>query len=146
MCAEMALGGGAFIGIDINGVVRASLHARFATDAALGTEINNAVLALVHRRDRTDGNAWRLLTMIAAGDLKNPSGVGKFSLLYILDPGPVYAQCDLILRFAGHGAGMAADALAVINDETIFHRGSRASSAMRAMLMIAAWRSACGER
>ena len=69
----------------------------------------------------TDGDARRLLAMIAAGDLKNAAGVGKCSLLDVLHPGAVYGEGNVVLGFAGDGAGMAADALAVVDDESVSH-------------------------
>ena len=124
MRAEVALGGGAVVGIDVNGVVRARLHASFATDAALGVEIDDAVFALVHRGHRADRHAGRILAMIAARDLKDAASVGECSLLDVLDPGAIHGQGDVVLGLAGDSAGVTADALAVIDDESVSHSGS----------------------
>ena len=121
--AEMALGRRTFIGIDINGIVGTGLHAGLASDAALRTEIDDAVFPLVHRRDRADGYARRILTVIAARHLKDASSVGECSLLDIFHPGAIHRERNMILRFAGHGASVTADALAVIDDESVSHSG-----------------------
>jgi hypothetical protein len=119
--AKMTFGSRAFIGIDVNRIVGTGLHAGFATDAPLGTEIHNAILALVHRGHRADGYARRILAVIAACDLKNPPRVGIFTFFHVFHPGAVYAQGNVIFGFAGNGAGMAADALAVVDNEAVSH-------------------------
>lgn len=62
--------------------------------------------------------------MIAAGDLKHPARIRKFALLDVLDPSAVHAQGHLVLSFTGDRAGVTPDALAVINDESVFHQDS----------------------
>lgn len=37
----------------------------------------------------------------------------------IFDPGAADAERDFVLAFAGNGAGVAADALTVVNDKTV---------------------------
>src|SRR5690348_12323401 len=68
--AIVALGGRIAFGVDVDGVVRAGLHAGFASDATVGVEIHNAVRTLVHGRNGADGDARRILTMIATSHLK----------------------------------------------------------------------------
>ena len=60
--------------------------------------------------------------MIAARDLKNPASVGKFAFLNVLDPGAVHTEWDEVLGFACDRAGVTANALAIIDDESVFHR------------------------
>ena len=121
MRAEMALGGCTIVRVHINRIVRTGLHAGFAANAALGIEIDNPILALVHRRHRTDGDARRLLAMVAARDLKYAARVGVDAFLDILHPGTVHAHRHLVLGFARHRAGVTPDALAVIDYEAVFH-------------------------
>ena len=59
--------------------------------------------------------------MIAARDLKNTPRIGKQSLLDVFHPGPIHADSNVILGFARNGAGVASDALAVIDDEAVLH-------------------------
>jgi len=59
--------------------------------------------------------------MIAARDLKNAAGVGEGSLLDVLHPSTVYGEGNVVLGFAGDSAGMTADALTVIDDESVSH-------------------------
>lgn len=62
--------------------------------------------------------------MIAACNLKHPARVRKRTFLHILDPGAVHAQRYMVFGLAGHGAGMATDALPVIDDEAVLHSWS----------------------
>ena len=59
--------------------------------------------------------------MIAARDLKYSTRVGENPLLDVLDPSPVHAHRHLVFGFARHRAGVASDALAVIDYEAVFH-------------------------
>jgi hypothetical protein len=59
--------------------------------------------------------------MIAARDLKYAASVRENALLDVFDPSPVYADGNLILGFARHRAGVASDALAIIDYEAVFH-------------------------
>ena len=77
MRAEMTFRRGTFIRIDINGIVRTSLHTGLTSDAAFGTEIDDAVFPLVHRRHWADRHARRILAMVAARDLEHAARIGK---------------------------------------------------------------------
>ncbi len=59
--------------------------------------------------------------MVAACDLKHAARVGEYALLNVLYPGPVHADRHLVFSLARHRAGVAPDALAVIDDESVFH-------------------------
>ena len=56
--------------------------------------------------------------MIAAHDGKHPACVGKLPLFYILDPGPIDPDRDIMLGFAGNRAGVAANTVAIVNYES----------------------------
>ena len=60
--------------------------------------------------------------MVAARDLKYAARVREDAFLDILDPGPIDAHRHLVLCLASDGAGVASDALAVIDYEAVFHR------------------------
>ncbi len=89
MSAEVAFGRGTVVRIDVNGIVGAGLHARFAAYTAFRAEIDDAVFALIHRCHGADRDAGWVFAMIAARDLKNAAGVGKGSLLDVLNPGAI---------------------------------------------------------
>src|SRR5262249_41847896 len=65
MSAEVAFLRRVGIRIDVERVVRASLHAAFTTDAIFGIEIHDSVFALEQCSDRTDCDARRVVAMIA---------------------------------------------------------------------------------
>ena len=56
--------------------------------------------------------------MIAAHDGKHPARVGELPLFNILDPSPIDPDGDIMLGFAGNRAGVAADAVAIVDNES----------------------------
>src|SRR5690606_35807148 len=70
MRAVVALGRGAGLGIDVDRVVGARLHAGLAADAHVLVELHDAVGALVHRGHGADPHAGRVVTVVAARDLE----------------------------------------------------------------------------
>ena len=56
--------------------------------------------------------------MIAAHDGKYPARVGKLPLFYILDPGPIDPDRDIMLCFTSNRAGVAADTVAIVDNES----------------------------
>ena len=121
MCAEMAFRRRTIIGIDIDGIVGAGLHARLAADASVRVEIDNAVFALIHRGHRADGDTRRIFTVIAAGDLKNAAGVGKRALFDVLHPSAIYGEDTWFSVLHATVQSVTADTLAVIDDESVLH-------------------------
>ena len=59
-----------------------------------------------------------MFTMITAHDGKYPARVGKLPLFYILDPGPIDSDGDIMLCFTSNRAGVAADTVAIVNYES----------------------------
>ena len=56
--------------------------------------------------------------MIAAHDGKYPARVRKLPLFYILNPGPIDPDGDIMLCFTSNRAGVAADTVAIVNYES----------------------------
>jgi hypothetical protein len=119
MRAKVTLGGRVGRGVYVKSVIRAGLHAGLAADAAVGVKVHHAVVTLVQRRDGTNGNARRPLAVIAAHHREQAAIVGKSALLDVFDPRAVNADGNLMLAFASDGAGMATNALAVIDHEAV---------------------------
>ena len=115
--AEIALGRGVRIGIDVQRVVRAGVHARLAADAALRVEVHDAVLPLVQRGDRTHLHARSIGAVVAAQHREVTAGVGELPPLDVLDPGPEHAELHPVLDLAGDRAGVASDAPPLVNHE-----------------------------
>jgi hypothetical protein len=63
--------------------------------------------------------------MIAAHHRKHPAGIREFALLNLFHPCSKDTDRYVVLRFAGGGAGMAADALAIVYNKTVFHANGR---------------------
>src|SRR5439155_13143698 len=121
MSAIVALGGGLGGGIDVERVVGAGLHARFAADAALAVEVHDAVRPSVERDGRTDRDARRVVAVITSEDREVPPRVRERPSLHVLHPRPERTQRNLVLLLARHRAGVTADALALIDHESVAH-------------------------
>ena len=57
--------------------------------------------------------------MVAAHYAKMAAGVGKLTLLDVLDPGAENTEGNVVFLLAGDGARVTADAAVMINDETV---------------------------
>ena len=56
--------------------------------------------------------------MITAHDGKYPARIGKLPLFYILDPGPIDPDGDIMFCFTCNRAGVAADTVAIVYYES----------------------------
>ena len=56
--------------------------------------------------------------MITPHDGKHPARVGELPLFYILNPGPINSNRDIMLCFTSNRAGVAADAVAIVDYES----------------------------
>ena len=56
--------------------------------------------------------------MITAHDGKHPARVRELPLFYILNPGPIDPNRDIMLCFTSTRAGVAANTVAVVNYES----------------------------
>lgn len=118
----ITLGRRAGVRVNVERIVRTGLHAGFTADAPVFVEVHNAIGPDVKRFNGADFHAWRIGAVVAAQDGKKPSGMREVALFNLLDVGAEHAHGYIVFRFAGGGAGMAANALSVINDETVFHK------------------------
>jgi hypothetical protein len=122
MRAEIALLGSVGIGIDIERVVRAGLHAGFASDATVAVEIDYAVVSFVERRDWADGHAGRILAVVTPEHGKKTASRRVLASLDVFDPGAERADRDFVFAFTCYSAGVTANAFAVIDQESVFHQ------------------------
>src|SRR5262249_53455931 len=119
--AVVALGGRLGRRVDVERVVRTGLHARLTADAARAVEVDDPVVAPVERHRGTDGHARGGVAVVAAQHREVPARARKRALLDVLHPGAEGAQRYLVLLLARHRAGVAPDALAVIDHESVAH-------------------------
>ena len=122
MGAVVAFGRRAAVRIDVDGVIRASLQTRFAANTDAVVELYNAIGPLVHRLGGADASAGRIGTMITAGYLEMTAHIGESAGLDILHPGAVDSQRHFVFTFAGGGAGVAANAFTIVDDEAVIFR------------------------
>ena len=104
--------------VNIDRVIGAGLCAWFAADAAIIVEIHNAVRTRVQRLGWANLNARSMLTMITAHDWKHTARVRELPLFYILNPGPIDPNRNIMLCFTSNRAGVAADAVAIVDYES----------------------------
>src|SRR5581483_1529200 len=117
--AVVALGSRMAARVNVERVVGTSLHARLAADAAVGVEIDDAIRPLVERHRWADLDTRRILAMLAPLDRKVPPRIGKGALLDVFDPGSEHTERHVVLGLAGHRAGVAANALALVDDKPV---------------------------
>ena len=56
--------------------------------------------------------------MITAHDGKHPARIRELSLFYILNPGPINSNRDIMFCFTCNRAGVAADTVAIVDYES----------------------------
>ena len=59
-----------------------------------------------------------MFTMITAHDWKHPARIRELPLFYILDPGPIDPDRDIMLCFTSNRAGVATDTVAIVDNES----------------------------
>jgi hypothetical protein len=122
MRAEVAFGDGVLGGVDMNRIERARLDAGLTSDTPIVGDVHDSVRALVHGADRADVDARRVGTMVTAEDSKVAAHMGKLPHLDGLYPSAVHPERHVVLRFARRAAGVATDALGLVDDPPVIHR------------------------
>src|SRR5260370_37045054 len=84
--AEVAFGGGVEIGIDVEGVIGAGLHATLAADTSLIVKIDDSVGASVEGVGGADGNAGSFVTVVTSQHAEMAAAIGKLTLFHLLIP------------------------------------------------------------
>lgn len=119
MRTVVAFGGGVRLWIDVQGVVRARLHACATTDTAAIVKIDDSIGSPVEGSDRADFNARRGIAMITPHYRKQSRGLRKSPFFDVFDPGAIHTDGDIVLRFTRDRTRMTADTLAVVDDESV---------------------------
>ena len=119
--AEVALGRGVGLFVDVDCVVGACLHAHLASDAARVVEVDNAVITSEERLGGAALDTRGVGAVIAAQDRHLAGRVGEGPLLDVLHPGAELAHWHLVLGLAGHRACVAADASPLIDGKAVAH-------------------------
>ena len=121
LCAVVALGGGVGIGVNVEGVVGAGLHARLTADAAVLVKVHDAIGPEVERLHGTDFHAGGVGAVVAAHDGEQAAGMGEFAFLHLFHPSPKDTYGYVVFGLASRGAGVAANTLSVVNDKPVLH-------------------------
>jgi len=134
--AKVALLRRVFVRIDVESVVGASLHAGFTTDAEVRIEVDDAIPAVEERCGRADVHAGSVDAVIAPHDREEALGVRPGSLLHVLYPGAVDAKWYGVFGFAGNGAGVATNALILVDYKAVLQRGAPRFFFVRTLLPV----------
>ncbi len=122
--AEVAFLYRAEIIVEIQRIVGTGLHTCAATDAGVAIDVDNSIRAFLKRVDGTDRDAGRVGTLVTPKYGKVPADIGELTELGVLDRRPEVADRNVVLGLASDGAGVAADAPRLIDDEAILHSDS----------------------
>ena len=113
--AEVALGSRMRVWIQVDGLIRPRLHARFAADTSVWIKIDDPVSTSVQRTCRTYLDTRRIVAMVATHHSEMPTDIGKLALLDEFHPGPEHADQNVVLFLARHRAGVASDTAVLID-------------------------------
>jgi hypothetical protein len=59
--------------------------------------------------------------MITTHDGKQTARIGELSFFYLLNPGPIDSNWNLMFRFASSRTGVATDTFSIVDYESVFH-------------------------
>ena len=119
--AKITFLSGIVCGVDVQCIVRTSLHTRFATDALVGIKIDYAIFASPQRSNRTNANTRCIVAMIAAQHRKETSRVWESPFFDVLDPGSEFTQRNVVFGFTRDRASMTPNTPTLIYNETVAH-------------------------
>ena len=97
MGAVVALRSSPLVGVDVERVVRACLHAGLATDATIVIEVHDTVASGEEGSGGANLRAWGVLAVIAPVDAELPRGIRIGTFLNVLDVGPVDSYRNVML-------------------------------------------------
>jgi len=121
MGAEIALSRGVVIRIDVQSIVRTSLHASLAPDAPPVVEINDSIGPPVQRGSGTDFRTRRVIAVVAPHHPEVARCIRELPLFNVLYPGTENTNWDLVFLLARNRAGMTPNTTVLIDDESVSH-------------------------
>ena len=121
MGAEIALSRGAVIRIDVQSIVRTSLHASFAPDAPPVVEIYDSIGPPVQGGRGADFRTRRVIAVVAPHHPEVARCMRELALFNMLYPGTKNTNRDLVFLFARNRAGMTPNTTVLIDDKSVSH-------------------------
>ena len=97
------------LGVNVNRVIRACVHASLASNAVVVIKVHHAVGGSKQCRSWTDLHTGRIVTLVAAHDGKMSGRFGELTLFDVFDPGTIYSQRYVVFAFARDSARVASD-------------------------------------
>jgi hypothetical protein len=122
MRTEIALGRGVVVGIDIERIVGAGLHAAFATDTAAIVEIYDSIRTAEERVRGANFDAGRVVAVVTSHHAEVSPGLGELAGLHVFHPGSEDSDGDLVFFLAGNRTGVAADTSILVDNEPVAHK------------------------
>ena len=122
MRAEIALGCGVAVGIDIECIVRAGLHAAFATDTAAIVEVYDSIRTAEEGVGGANLNAGSVIAVVTSHHAKVALGVWKLAGLHVFHPCSKNSDGDLVFLLARHRTGVAANTSILVDNEPVAHK------------------------
>src|SRR5215831_20903000 len=119
---EIALGRGVAVGIDIERIVGAGLHATFAADTATIVEVYDSIRTAEEGVGGTNLNARSVVAVVTSHHAKVTPGLGELAGLHVLHPCSKDPDGDLVFLLARHGAGVAPDTSILVDNEPVAHK------------------------
>jgi hypothetical protein len=124
MRAEVALGGSVAVGIDVERIVGASLHAAFATDTAAIVEIYDSIRTAEEGVGGTNLNAGSIVAVVTSHHAEVASGLGELAGLHVFHPRSKNSDGDLVFLLARHRTGVTADTSVLVDNKPVAHKGT----------------------
>jgi hypothetical protein len=122
MGTEVAFGRGIAVGIDIERVIGAGLHAAFATDTAAIVKIYDSIRTAEEGVGGTNLDAGSVVTVVTSQHAEVALGLGELASLYVFHPRSEDSDGDLVFLLARHRAGVTADTSILVNNEPVAHK------------------------
>src|SRR5215471_16005723 len=121
MRAEITLGRRIGVGINVERVVRAGLHAAFTANTSAVVKIYDSIRTAVEGFGGTNLDAGSRVAVVTSHHAEVTAGVRKFTFLDVFDPGAKNAHRDLVFLFARHRTGVTPNTSVLVNDKAVAH-------------------------
>ena len=133
MRAEIALGGGVAIGVDVKSIVGTGLHATLAADTAAIIEVYDSIRTAEERVGGTNLDAGGVVAVVTSHHAKMALAVRELAGLHVFDPSSKDSDRDLVLLFARYGTGVTANTSILVDDEPVAHKRTYCTEAAGSM-------------
>jgi hypothetical protein len=121
MGTEVTFGGGVGVGVDVESVVRAGLHASFAANASLVVEIDDSIRTAIESVGGANLSAGGRIAVVTSHYAEVAAGVRECAFLDVFHPGAKNPNGHLVFLFARHSTSVTANTSILIDNESVAH-------------------------